>query len=218
MAHTLTKRMRKALPWLPAMAIVGMGAMSAVGLQAIPGAIAASGASPQTGTTNITATVSPEAHITPCGAIAMGSVMPAADDTAGGTCSSTFGTNNGSTAMLAIHDSNAGSPALCVRATPTGACGTGSFADGWASASDMPEGSFGIDPTEGAPTANCTIQAGFATAGNKYAVPDTATNICAANALPTDGTFQFTAYWDPASSQTSSTSYQGQLTLTVTST
>jgi len=244
MAPKISKRITKALPWLPAAAIMGVGLASAIGLQPIGPAIAASGGSPQSTAVTVNATVSPEVSVTDCGGagpakttIAMGSILPSSNDAlpaaSASNCDILFGTNNGASSALQLNDANTTNPMLCERpaATPLGACTAGAnyrftpaaqTDDVWgaAGAADMPEGSIGFNPNEGAITGYatpCALAAPYNNADTTWDYPfaSTAQNVCT---RATTGTalYKFDVDWDPVSTQMASTNYQGQFTITAT--
>lgn len=198
------------LAWLPAVLLLTWGVLAAAGVPLVPSSTAAS-----TGNSTVTATVALDVHIggtCPGYSNAYGAMV---DNTLAtlGSCSVTFGTNNGATSTLKVESARttAGNVMFCRAGDNTSACGTGGFTNVGANSASIVADQFGVHST----VTSCTTATW---ANNTYnSVPDSTTagagtTICSMTGT-TDGnyTLAFRAHPDTVTAG----SYTGQANFTV---
>lgn len=205
-ASTRSPRLRR-LTWLPAFALIAWGVLAAAGIPLERDARAAS-----SGSTAVTASVLLEIHIggtCPGGSLSGVSMSGSAGATLLGSCTVTFGTNNGTTgSVLKVeHPRPSGNVAFC-QATELLACSGGSFTDETAAGSTaLADGAFGVQ-VAAAPTCSTPTW----TNGNYYGIRDATTapgvgdTVCT-QAGTTDGSYSLDFEANPVASTTSGTYY-----------
>jgi hypothetical protein len=131
------------LMWLPAVLLLAWGVLAAAGMPLVPSSKAVT-----TGTATVTASVALDIHLggTCVGySNAYGAMADNVNATLG-SCTVTWGTNNGATSTLRVESARttAGNVMFCRAADNTSACGTGGFTNVGANAASMVADQFGV--------------------------------------------------------------------------